>query len=305
MSETKIEYGISPDGTPGRTWPFVRGCTKGESRGCDNCFAEDWGRRSGLGFRPTFYPEHLADPLRARDSRPLTFLGAFLGDWMHPAIKDEQLLRVAEVLLRNEQRKHPHTLVIATKRAARLRDFFSRLRVTALDRVWLSDEPGGPENDLLGPRLRHFWPLVTICEESETRKAEALLGAPLAHRALSLEPLLGPVNLSPYLAGHGIDLVIVGGESGNRARPMHPGWVRTVRDQCAETGTVFYFKQWGEWAPDCLCGSVRTCAETPRPEPGRPGVMFRCGKQGAGHFLDGKVHRSLPWVQREPGERSK
>jgi protein gp37 len=77
----------------------------------------------------------------------------------------------------------------------------------------------------------------------------ALLAMPAAKRFLSLEPLLGPIDFLRAATNVGIDWVIVGGESGPNARPMHPDWVRSIRDQCQAAGVPFFFKQWGEWLP--------------------------------------------------------
>ena len=123
---------------------------------------------------------------------------------------------------------------------------------------------------------------------------------PAAVRFLSIEPLLedlGELDLT------GIHLVIVGGESGPEARPMHPAWVRSLRDQCAAQGVAFFFKQWGEWAPHTVDledeeGSIRT---TPRGgvnwQAERPGGyfgVFRIGKKRAGRLLDGRTHDEMP-----------
>lgn len=78
---------------------------------------------------------------------------------------------------------------------------------------------------------------------------------------------------------------------------ISPAWARSLRDQCAER-VPFLFKQWGEWAPDCLCGGEKACRETPRPTPGPVGVMFRCGKSAAGRRLDGRMHDAFPEMSR-------
>ena len=91
-----------------------------------------------------------------------------------------------------------------------------------------------------------------------------------------------------------INWVIVGGESGTGARPMHPEWVRSIRDQCVDAHVPFHFKQWGEWAPNCLCGTMDAHRTMKRPEPGKLGVMFRCGREAAGRALDEKVWAEFP-----------
>lgn len=125
-----------------------------------------------------------------------------------------------------------------------------------------------------------------------------LLAIPAAVRFLSVEPLLGPVDLGLFgtvpgctdngghyhLTADRINWVIVGGESGSNARPMRPAWARSLRDQCQEAGVPFFFKQWGEYAP---------CTEIP----GRafdPDCMFRFGKKLAGRLLDGREWNEFP-----------
>ncbi len=146
---------------------------------------------------------------------------------------------------------------------------------------------------------------------------------------LSVEPMLGPVDLKDITYSKtlinvepGVDLpgtvkinaltgrwddgedsdhdekinaVICGGESGPGARPMHPDWVRSLRDQCQVAGVPFTFKQCGTWAPDCLCKTKRAHSIEPRPMPGRVGCMFKCGTKKSGHLLDGKEYINLPW----------
>ncbi len=98
-----------------------------------------------------------------------------------------------------------------------------------------------------------------------------------------------------------LDWLIVGGESGKNARPMHPEWVRSLRDQCVSTGVPFFFKQWGEWAPNCLCDTKYHHKTIERPPSGLPppynrGVMFRCGTKRAGRTLDGVIHDAFPEI---------
>jgi protein gp37 len=84
-------------------------------------------------------------------------------------------------------------------------------------------------------------------QEWAERRIPILLGTPARWRGLSCEPLLGGIDLAPWLGG--LDWVIVGGESGKGARPMDPDWARSLRDQCAGAGVSYFFKQWGAWAP--------------------------------------------------------
>jgi len=106
-------------------------------------------------------------------------------------------------------------------------------------------------------------------------------------------PLTGIEERSGMARNERISWVICGGETGPRARPMNPSWVRSLRDQCQAAGVPFFFKQWGEWHPNCLCDTKEPHPTTPRPEPGEPGVMFRCGKE-AGRLLDNRLWDEVP-----------
>jgi protein gp37 len=145
----------------------------------------------------------------------------------------------------------------------------------------------------------------------------ALLATPAAVRWISAEPLLGPVDLvqsinqDPLAAYHfrpgGLDWVVVGGESGPGARPMHPDWARRLRDQCAAAGVPFLFKQWGAWV-DEETGRNTIGEDSPvyRRTRGNNSVngdrmqvldqqlMVRVGKKAAGRELDGVTHDGYP-----------
>ena len=177
-------------------------------------------------------------------------------------------------------------------------------------------------------------------QEWAEKRVPELLKIPAAVRFLSCEPLVGPVEVSRWLessdgfciaddlspihrkdGGTGIHWVITGGESGPDARPMHPNWFRSLRDQCESVGTPFHFKQWGEWrpqlariagAPAPVCAGVTWCVmdddgeffEYATPWNGRQDdaseygevVMVRVGKKSAGRLLDGRTWDELPQV---------
>jgi protein gp37 len=170
----------------------------------------------------------------------------------------------------------------------------------------------------------NVWIGATIVDREEAdRDIPKLLATPARVRFLSMEPLIGPVEFSnvtrrsdavqqlgrPALSG--IDWVIVGGESGPRARPMHPDWARSLRDQCAAVGVPFLFKQWGEWTPgenvERRTGTV-DCAWwfDGRWTPGQESLarddghrdeqpdLYRIGKKAAGRVLDGRTHDAFP-----------
>lgn len=150
-------------------------------------------------------------------------------------------------------------------------------------------------------------PWANVWIGSTDRDIPKLLAVPAAKRFLSMEPLLGPVNLSGLLDG--INWVIVGGESGPGARPMHPDWPRRLRDQCQAVGVPFLFKQWGEWTgpanpipgaslgDEMRRGSVQLL-HAPGNQEGffRRGDAFvrRIGKQAAGRVLDEILHDGFP-----------
>lgn len=164
--------------------------------------------------------------------------------------------------------------------------------------------------------FRHVAIGVTICNQAEAdRDIPKLRRVLAAVRFLSVEPMLGHIDLftaatigreanagdvrqagSPW-----IDWVICGGESGPHSRPMHPGWARSLRDQCAAAGVPFLFKQWGEWGPPAYVGGGGlTDDQVLRAEtsymPGAEGIyqMLRVGKKAAGRLLDGAIHDGYP-----------
>lgn len=153
----------------------------------------------------------------------------------------------------------------------------------------------------------NVWLGATIVNQKEAdRDIPKLLAIPAAVRFLSMEPLLGPVNLIDALwAGDpsdlrgSIDWIIVGGESGGGARPMHPNWVTSLRDQCERTCTPFLFKQWGHFAPLDNQGPsgkvVRVTIDgTQTNDQMRGAPMMPLGKKHAGRLLSGRTHDGFP-----------
>ncbi|MDA9389890.1 phage protein Gp37/Gp68 [Bradyrhizobium sp. CCBAU 45394] len=210
------------------TWNPVTGCTK-ISAGCDNCYAERFSERfrgtSGhpfeTGFDLTLRPERLEQPLRWREPR-MIFVNS-MSDLFHKEIPDSLISRVCDTM----ERAHWHTFQVLTKRSSLMRNFLKRRY--------------GHER---GPS--HIWFGVSVEDGTKLSRVKHLQQAPARVRFLSIEPLIGRIgklNLTD------IDWVIVGGESGPRARLMHPNWVREVRDQCVEEGVAFFFKQWGGIRP--------------------------------------------------------
>lgn len=150
----------------------------------------------------------------------------------------------------------------------------------------------------------HVWIGTSVENQRYAEERIPLLlkiNAPI--RFLSCEPLVEQIDLQPYLAdvttGPGIHWVIAGGESGAKARPMNPAWAQALRDQCAEAGTPYFLKQWGEWAPSgriAIGGNQRSRALVGDPvdELGHRVEMVRLGKKQAGRLLDGRLHDAVP-----------
>jgi protein gp37 len=148
----------------------------------------------------------------------------------------------------------------------------------------------------------NIWLGVSVEDQKRAdERIPPLLETPAAIRFISAEPLLGPVDISLYLASgyleppHTdiINWVIVGGESGSGARPMHPAWPAVLRDQCIGAGIPFFFKQWGEWSPYTAIG----CAERETAIVGEgfhAYQLIKTGKKVAGRVLDGRTWDEFP-----------
>lgn len=209
-----------------QTWNPTTGCTK-VSPGCKHCYAEVMARRlRAMGapgyereFKLTVHEGRLAQPLSRK--KPTTYFVNSMSDLFHEDVPDSFLDRVFSVI---EGTPH-HTYQILTKRSERLPDYFSRR--TCPQNVWLGVSV---EDQKYGvPRIDHL------------RQVNVHI------RFLSVEPLLedlGRVDLRD------IHWVIVGGESGPKARPMREEWVANVQTQAEAAGAAFFFKQWGGWGAD-------------------------------------------------------
>ncbi|BEV44737.1 phage Gp37/Gp68 family protein [Afipia carboxidovorans] len=274
------------------TQNFWIGCTK-VGPGCDHCYAErdnarrKWVEGWGPGA-PRRRTKTWGDPLRwdraaaLMGRRPRIFcssLADFFDNEVDPAWRTEAWGVI---------RCTPHLRwMILTKRIG------NAAKMLPLD--W---------------PLSNVGLLATVVNQAEAdRDIPKLLATPAMWRGLSIEPMLGPVDISHWLTGHegiGLDWVICGGESGPHARPMHPSWPRSLRDQCAAAGVAFHFKQWGEWAPHkispgnrgqiCLWPNGREGAGIggANENGGGGAEMDRVGKKRAGDLLDGREHKEFP-----------
>lgn len=205
------------------SWNPCTGCTE-ISPGCKLCYAKTLSRRlQGMekqvryvnGFTLTMHEEALAEPLKWKQSKTI-FVNS-MSDLFHKDVSDAFIKKVFAVM--NEVSRHRFRIL--TKRSERLRTLASSLTWT--------------ENILAG---------VTVESNEYLSRVDDLRQVPARTKFLSLEPLLGPL---PDLDLTGINWVIVGGESGAKARPMQIEWVRAIRDKCLAEGVLFNFKQWGGW----------------------------------------------------------
>jgi protein gp37 len=203
----------------------VRGCTK-ISPGCKHCYAETFAERFRdvkghpyeQGFDLRLVPNKLGEPLRWRTPK-MVFVNS-MSDLFHDGVPEDYIEAVANVMVKADW----HTYQVLTKRSKRLAKLLTtRLRFAAT--------------------APHIWWGVSV-EDSRygLPRIQDLQSAPAAVRFLSIEPLLEDVGT---LDLRGIHWVIVGGESGRGARPMQREWVVSIRDQCANAGVPFFFKQWG------------------------------------------------------------
>lgn len=291
-----------------KTWNPVTGCDR-VSPGCDNCYAltlagrlkamgskryqnDGDPRTSGPGFGLTLHPDRLSEPLVWQ--KPKRVFVNSMSDLFHPKVPWRFIAEVWEVMGLAER----HQFQILTKRPQRMSEL---LRL----------------NPPRFPVLPNVWLGTSIESNRYAFRANHLRKTPAAVRFLSIEPLLGPVD---SLNLEGIDWVIVGGESGPGARPMHPDWVREIRDRCQKAGVPFFFKQWGGWqegsAPNrngaWLLGEIvlydgsrwpwygiEKALDNADIDPGafqrmRPTVMARVGKHKAGRELDGRTWDEYP-----------
>lgn len=272
------------------TWNPVTGCDH-VSPGCDNCYAERIATRFGRPFLGAVecHPERLDMPLRWRKPRRV-FVNS-VSDLFHPDVPDEFIRRVFEVM----ETAHEHTFQVLTKRPQRM----ARLVPTFYDIP--DDAP-----------IANIWLGVSVENQRYADlRIPHLLATPAAVRFLSVEPLLGAVDLSilplrvvgNLLTTPRIGWVIVGGESGPGARPMHVQWARDLRDQCVSANVPFFFKQWGEWGWPAHPGDHALTVDGRLFEPGahlgmdhmcEPTFVRRVGKSRAGRMLDGREWNEYP-----------
>ncbi len=287
MGNTSIEW-------TDKTWNPVSGCAK-VSAGCKNCYAEQlWPRLNAPGQpyegRPftdvKCHPERLRQPIRWR--KPAKIFVNSMSDLFHEDVPDQFIIDVFDIIRECYATRRGHIFQILTKRPERMADFYSRLRFNGNEggiygRTWLCDDPN--DRSAYSPMglhgctgLKNIWLGVSVeDQQAADERIPWLLQTPAPVRFLSIEPMLGEINLRAIqwpgkhkvdvllkgawdLPGwfkgftnhsdmNGIDWIIVGGESGPHGRPMHPDWARKIQEQCEFAEVPFLFKQWGSHKP--------------------------------------------------------
>jgi protein gp37 len=291
------------------TWNPFAGCAI-VSPGCTNCYAMKMAARldamgqavykgltkpskAGPVWRGTVRrasDDVLLAPLRRK--KPTTYFVNSMSDLFYELFSDDLIDQVFAVMALCPQ----HTFQVLTKRAKRMREYVAR----------------GPQYASLDLAV---WPLPNVwLGVSAERQQEAderiplLLQTPAAVRFVSAEPLIGPIDFSaipvssepradrPIFDPPALHWVIVGGESGQHARPMEAAWAQSIRDQCEAAGVAYFFKQWGAWIPEgqTLANGRKVVLPHDSFEHARP------GKKAAGRLLDGIEHNEFPNTQSAP-----
>lgn len=308
--------------------------------GCRFCYAESFNLRlgNGLEYKPgnrdqisIFLDEKtLLQPLKWKS--PRTIFVCSMTDLYGPWVKDEWLDKIKAVQTLTPQ----HTYIELTKRPERMRDYaMNPLRRNEIELAAEKIKPNvgtpfSPKWTIAYP-LPNVWGLVSCSTQEDADKfIPILLSTPLAIRGVSAEPLLGPIDFDavPVTVAPGffggalrwhhrgkchldegivyptLDWIIVGGESGRNARPMHPDWTDSINAQCEAAGTAFFMKQWGEWAPHMgsasdgpSASSLMSCTNYHNFYDGAGKIerqVFRVGKTRAGRLLNGALHNGFP-----------
>lgn len=210
------------------TWNPVTGCTK-ISPGCDNCYAERFAERwrgtrdhpYEMGFDLTLRPERVKQPLEWKKSK-MIFVNS-MSDLFHKDVPEHFISEVFATM----EKADWHIFQLLTKRSTLMRNFINKRYKKK-------------------PVPAHIWLGVSVEDGKRKSRIEHLKQTNASIRFLSIEPLIGAIGKADF---SGIQWVIVGGESGAKARPIESEWVREVRDQCLAAGVPFFFKQWGGFRP--------------------------------------------------------
>lgn len=306
--------------------PFT-GCTK-VSEGCLNCYAEKMAKRLQAnpltakkyvnGFKPTFHSHEMDKVFHWK--KPRKIFVCSMGDLFH---EDNAFSDILHVFYCMALAKH-HTYIVLTKRPQRMIDFFNTVEETG--------------NKQYNP-LPNVWIGVTVeNQKAADERIPLLLKTPAAIRFISIEPMIGAVDLEnirqyndkgKHIASFqvlepiancddsnrpALDWVILGGETGHNARPMHPDWVNKIKDVCLKYKTPFFFKSWGQWHAGSYATSYSAIVFNDgsvipdKPDLSmnfsddlninwhkyKPHVMARTGKKISGDLIDGIRYNQFP-----------
>lgn len=317
------------------TWNPIRGCTR-VSEGCRNCYAERTAARFRGPGQPyeglvtlarepgeeskgdprwtgavQFVPQLVDQPLRWK--RPRRIFVNSMSDLFHPFVNTAWINELFGAMMVCPQ----HTFQILTKRPERMKEYMCHVGARDIEPHMARLRPGIARIDW---PWRNVWLGVSV-EDQKTadERIPLLLQTPAAVRWVSYEPALGLVDfsswlISPYGQQYGamsLDWIVAGGESGPGARPAHPDWFRSVRDQCQAAGVPFFFKQWGEWLNTSQLRpafsdaeldhktfmAARRESDAGQPKADLSDLYLRVNKKRAGHLLDGREWREFPGVR--------
>jgi protein gp37 len=255
------------------------GCVK-LSPACAHCYAETWARRVGMQLwggdveRRFFGENHWREPIR----------------WNAEALRRGTRARVFCASMADVFEPRPDL----DPWRERLWDVIEK--TPQLDWLLLTKRPG---------HIKHVYPWVTAPRENvwlgttaenqrwADRRIERLISVDANVRFLSCEPLLSVIDLTRWLEKEQISWVIAGGESGSHARPTHPNWIRTLRDQCESYRVPFHFKQWGHWSPEAQGEPTNKIIDL-SDETGRSERLSWRPKKLSGRVLDGQIWNGYP-----------
>lgn len=308
MGKTKIEW-------TDKTWNPIRGCTA-ISEGCRFCYAAAVAARfsgPGLPYEGLVNSEgkwngkimqvenHLLDPMSW--GQPAMCFVNSMSDLFHENVTTDWIDKIFAVMALSPQ----HTFQILTKRPQRMMDYFNSK--SPQQDVWF--EAKKKNGEIVRHEVVMNWPLPNVwqgvsIEDQPTAdlRIPYLVKTNAAVRFISYEPMLAPVNIVKWLPD--LHWVIAGGESGEGARPIHPTWARSIRDQCVAAKVAFFFKQWGAWGWWQGGYAMRSNSKS-NPSTfvnGDPDLraqnkdfdawMTRTGKKTAGRELDGQEWNQMP-----------
>lgn len=328
------------------TWNPIVGCSR-VSAGCENCYAEKVAYRfkhitkfenvvceDKPKWNNSVFFDDKALEMPLRWKKPRRIFVCSMGDLFHKNVPDEWIDKVFAIMARCPQ----HTFMVLTKRPERMRKY-----VQSCDEYnksdFISELAKGCLYEWHKNGRKNLWLGVSVeDQDSAVDRIPYLLDTPAAVRFISAEPLLGPIDLtkiedrnfrhfpnsinalegSIWLSGScgessrtitcaKLHWVIVGGESGKNARPMHPDWVRNLRDQCQASNTPFFFKQWGKYAPNWDTGNYFNDGDLWGPTCGggyiagfgerKTGIhMSPMLKSASGNTIDRKQHLEFPKI---------